>query len=69
MFVAVVALAWVFQERLGIEKGSLLMFSGAAVIIITVSSQNRRTRRELAASELHIQKNRELIGTIDYKDY
>jgi|GEM_PF-5128587 len=45
------------------------MFSGAAVIIITVSSQNRRTRRELAASELHIQKNRELIGTIDYKDY
>jgi hypothetical protein len=68
LLVAAVIFAWIFRDRIGIDTGSLFILTGIVGLVLVLSSQNRRKRLELDASDDHLERNREMIGTDDYRE-
>ena len=68
-FVLVVILAWFFQDQFNLKTEVLLLFTGAALLIIIATFANKKKFKNLQISDKHLERNRKIIGNIDYKDY
>lgn len=62
------ALMWVMKDRFGFEKGDLLIMSGIAVLLITLSLTGKRAERKAAADRETIKKIREKTGKDSYNN-
>lgn len=60
------AVMWLSKDRFGFEKGDLLIMSGIAVLLITLSLAGRRAERKAAADSETIRRIREETGKGDY---
>lgn len=60
------ALMWASRDRFGFEKGDLLIMSGVAVLLITLSVSGRRAERRAAADSETLRRIREETGKGDY---
>lgn len=60
------ALMWLSRDKLGYEKGDLLIMSGIAVLLITLSISGRRAERKAAADSETLKHIREETGKGDY---
>ncbi|MCM1024662.1 MAG: hypothetical protein NC395_11485 [Prevotella sp.] len=60
------ALMWISRDKFGFEKGDLLIMSGVAVLLITLSAAGRRAERKAAADSETIRRIREESGKGDY---
>ena len=59
-------LMWISRNRFGFEKGDLLIMSGIAVLLITLSVMGRRAERRAAADSEALRRIREETGGGDY---
>lgn len=66
LFGAGTALMWFMKDRFGFEKGDLLIMSGIAVLLITLSLSGKRAERKAAADSETIKRIREETGKGDY---
>lgn len=66
LFCVGTALMWVMKDRFGFEKGDLLIMSGIAVLLITLSLSGKRAERKAAADSETIKKIREKTGEDSY---
>lgn len=60
------ALMWISRDRFGFEKGDLLIMSGIAVLLITLSVSGRRAERRASADSETLRRIREETGKGDY---
>lgn len=60
------ALMWISRDRFGFEKGDLLIMSGVAVLLITLSITGRRAERRAEADSKTLLRIREETGKGDY---
>ncbi|MDE6763677.1 MAG: hypothetical protein K2N26_09260 [Oscillospiraceae bacterium] len=60
------AVMWISRDRFGFEKGDLLIMSGVAVLLITLSFIGRRAERRAAADSETLRRIREETGKGDY---
>lgn len=66
LFCAGTALMWLMKDRFGFEKGDLLIMSGIAVLLITLSISGKRAERHAEADSETIRRIREKTGSDDY---
>lgn len=66
LFTAGTAAMWIFRDRFGIERGDLLILTGIAVLLTTLSISGKRAERRLKADSETIRKIRESCGKGDY---
>lgn len=60
------ALMWISRDRFGFEKGDLLIMSGVAVLLITLSVSGRRAERRASVDSETLRRIREETGKGDY---
>lgn len=66
LFCAGTVLLALFHERIGIEKGDMLILAGIAILLLTCLLQGRRAEKRLKISDRDIMKMREECGKDDY---
>lgn len=59
---------WLIGERLGLEKGDLLIMSGIAVLLLTLSINGRRAEKQAKEQEKALLEMREECGKGDYNN-
>lgn len=59
-------LMWITRDRFGFEQGDLLIMSGVAVLLITLSVTGGRAERKAAADSETLRRIREETGRGDY---
>ena len=59
-------LMWISRDKFGFEKGDLLIMSGVAVLLITLSVTGRRAERKASADSETLRRIREETGKGDY---
>ncbi|MBD5146461.1 MAG: hypothetical protein HDT21_11230 [Ruminococcus sp.] len=59
-------LMWISRDRFGFEKGDLLIMSGVAVLLITLSVMSVRAERRASADSETLRRIREETGGGDY---
>lgn len=59
-------LMWISRDRFGFEKGDLLIMSGIAVLLVTLSVTGIRAERRAAADSEELRRIREETGKGDY---
>lgn len=60
------SLMWLSRDRFGFEKGDLLIMSGVAVLLATMSLAGRRAERKAAEDSEALRRIREETGKGDY---
>lgn len=60
------ALMWVTSEKFGFESGDMLIMTGIALLLLTLSVTGKRAERKAKADSETIQKLREECGKGDY---
>ena len=68
LFTAGTCLLWIFKDKLEIERGDLLIMSGIAVLLVTLSMNSRNAEKRLKIDDETLQKIQEEIGTSDYNN-
>lgn len=68
LFAAGTMALWLVGERFGLEKGDLLIMSGIAVLLLTLSINGRRAEKQAKAQEKAILEMREECGKGDYNN-
>ena len=61
------AMMWLVRERFGIENSDMMIMTGRALLVASVSMLNRNAERKNRLGNVHIDKLRDEIGTEDYK--
>ena len=59
-------LMWISRNRFGFEKGDLLIMSGIAVLLVTLSVTGIRAERRASAESEALRRIREETGGGDY---
>ncbi|MDE6746277.1 MAG: hypothetical protein K2J72_06520 [Oscillospiraceae bacterium] len=59
-------LMWISRDKFGFEKGDLLIMSGIAVLLITLSVMGGRAERRASADSETLRRIREDTGRGDY---
>jgi len=62
------AVMWAVKDRLGFEKGDLLIMSGIAVLLLTLSLSGIRAERRVKAESEELKRLREQSNKGDYSD-
>ena len=57
---------WISRDKFGFEKGDLLIMSGIAVLLITLSVMGGRAERRASADSETLRRIREDTGRGDY---
>ncbi len=60
------ALMWVLKDKFGFEQGDLLIMSGIAILLITLSMSGARAERKAKAESEAIKRLRETGRSDDY---
>ncbi len=60
------AVMWAAKDRLGFEKGDLLIMSGIAVLLLTLSLSGIKAERKAKAESEELKRLREKSGSVDY---
>ncbi|MBR4096251.1 MAG: hypothetical protein IKK42_02980 [Oscillospiraceae bacterium] len=68
LFAAGTIALWLFGEKLGLEKGDLLIMSGIAVLLLTCSINGRRAEKLAKVQEKEFLEMREECGKGDYNN-
>ncbi len=66
LFCAGTLLLCIFHEKIGMEKGDMLIMAGISLLLITCLIQGRRVEKQLKISEKELLKMREECGKDDY---
>lgn len=66
LFCAGTLLLCVFHEKIGMEKGDLLIMSGISLLLLTFLIQGKRAEKQLKISDRELMKMREEVGKDDY---
>lgn len=66
LFCMGVLLMWLTADKFGFERGDLLIMSGIALLLITLSIQGKRAERRAAEDSRIIERIREETGKSDY---
>lgn len=59
-------LMWLTAEKFGVETGDLLIMTGIAVLLITLTLSGKRAEKQAKADSETIRKIREECGNCDY---
>ena len=68
LFAAGTAALWIFGEKLGLSTGDLLIMSGIAVLLLTLSINSRRSEKRSEQQRNDIMQIREECGKGDYNN-
>lgn len=68
LFTAGTCLMWIFKDNFEIERGDLLIMSGIAVLLVTLSMTSRRAEKRLRIDDETLRKIQEDIGKSDYNN-
>ncbi len=68
IFILGVLLLWIFSERLGLELSDLLLMTGLALILFSLSVSSKRTEKKIRQQEEDLRKIREQCGKGDYNN-
>lgn len=66
LFCAGTLLLCIFHEKIGMEKGDLLIMAGISLLLLTCLMQGRRSEKQLKISEKELLKMHEEVGKDDY---
>ena len=66
LFCSGTLLLCIFRDKVGMEKGDLLIMAGIALLLLTCLMQGRRAEKQLKISEKELLKMREEVGKDDY---
>ena len=66
LFCAGTVLLCIFHEKVGMEKGDLLIMAGISMLLLTCLMQGRRAEKKLRISDEELRKMREECGKDDY---
>lgn len=66
LFCAGTFLLCIFREKIGMEKGDLLIMAGISLLLLTCLIQGKHAEKKLKASDKEIMKMREECGKDDY---
>lgn len=66
LFCAGTILLCIFRDKIGIEKGDLMIMAGISLLLLTCLMQGRRAEKQLKISDEELRKMREEIGKDDY---
>ena len=59
---------WIFRDQFDIERGDLLIMSGIAVLLVTLSINSRQSEKRLRIDDETLRKIQEDIGKDDYNN-
>ena len=59
---------WIFKDKLEIERGDLLIMTGIAVLLVTLSMNSRQSEKRLKIDDETLRKIQEDIGKGDYNN-
>lgn len=68
LFTAGTCMLWIFKDNFDIERGDLLIMSGIAVLLVTLSMNSRQTEKRLKIDDETLRKIQEEIGKDDYNN-
>ena len=66
LFTAGTCLMWIFKDKFEIERGDLLIMSGIAVLLVTMSINSKSAEKRLKIDDETLRKIQEDIGKGDY---
>ena len=66
LFTAGTCLMWIFKDNFELERGDLLIMSGIAVLLVTLSMSSRNAEKRLKIDDETLRKIQEDIGKGDY---
>ena len=66
LFTAGTCLMWIFRDKFEIERGDLLIMSGIAVLLVTLSMNSKQYEKRLRIDDETLRKIQEEIGKDDY---
>lgn len=66
LFCAGTLLLCIFHEKIGMEKGDLMIMAGISLLLLTFLIQGRRAEKNLKISDRELMKMREECGKDDY---
>lgn len=68
LFTAGTCLMWIFKDKFEIERGDLLIMSGIAVLLVTLSINSKSAEKRLKIDDETLRKIQEEIGKSDYNN-
>ena len=68
LFTAGTCVLWIFRDRFDIERGDLLIMSGIAVLLVTLSMNSKQSEKRLKIDDETLRKIQEDIGKGDYNN-
>ena len=68
LFTAGTCLLWIFKDNFDLERGDLLIMSGIAVLLVTLSINSKITEKRLKIDDETLRKIQEEIGISDYNN-
>ena len=68
LFAAGTVVLWLVGEKFGIETGDMLIMSGIAVLLLTLSVNGRRAEKKAGLASEELLKIREECGKGDYNN-
>lgn len=68
LFTAGTCLMWIFKDKFEIERGDLLIMSGIAVLLVTLSINSKSAEKRLKIDDETLRKIQEDIGKGDYNN-
>ena len=68
LFAAGTAMLWLFRSEIGLQTGDLLILSGIAVLLLTLSLNSRRAEKKARQREKELLEMREECGKGDYNN-
>lgn len=68
LFTAGTCLMWIFKDKFEIQRGDLLIMSGIAVLLVTLSINSKQSERRLRIDDETLRKIQEEIGKDNYNN-
>ncbi|MCH5350188.1 MAG: hypothetical protein J1E40_12745 [Oscillospiraceae bacterium] len=68
LFTAGTCLMWIFKDKFEIQRGDLLIMSGIAVLLVTLSMNSKQSERRLRIDDETLRKIQEEIGKDNYNN-
>ena len=68
LFTAGTCLMWIFTDMFEIQRGDLLIMSGIAVLLVTLSINSKQSEKRLRIDDETLRKIQEKIGKDDYNN-
>lgn len=66
IMIVMLIVMWLNKDRFGLDTGDMLISTGAVLIVFSIANMNRKTEKNISASDKQLEEMRDKIGKDEY---